>query len=54
MEKDLRGADVTRELSLHLKEGRVGTEGQYLKPALIISFWIKNLVLNVEQQEACW
>lgn len=28
MEKDLRGADVAAELSLHLKEGRVGAEGQ--------------------------
>lgn len=28
MEKDLRGADVSTELSLHLKEGRGGAEGQ--------------------------
>lgn len=29
MDKDLRGADVNTELSLHLKEGRGGAEGQF-------------------------
>lgn len=30
MDKDLRGADASAELSLHLKEGRGGAEGQFL------------------------
>lgn len=29
MEKDLRGGDVATELSLHLKEGLGGAEGQH-------------------------
>lgn len=35
MEKDLRGPDVSTELSLHLKEGLGGGEGQY--PAVVLS-----------------